>query len=253
MCFNLRQVVKTINTLFVHITIFAIMAFEIDKYSFQATIKLNGVSIQESDLFKHFIIIKEVGQDKIIYRQGAYPKGVYVLKKGKIKISQFGPDGKEQIVYIYRRGELFGYRPLLCNQPHPVTATALEDCVIAFIPQKHFLSVLDDSPELVRTLLAQLSHEFMVWLNKINVLGQLPVKERIAVALLILNEKYKKAGKEHLPSVVNLSRENIARFSGTTVESLVRVLRLFKDENIISARGRQITIHNPAALEKLVR
>jgi CRP-like cAMP-binding protein len=119
-------------------------------------------------------------------------------------------------------------------------------------PKDIFLSALDQSPELSRTLLTQLSNEFMVWLNKINVLGQLAVKERTVVALLILNEKYKKIGKEHLPSVINLSRENLASFCGTTVESLVRVLRVLKDAEIISAKGRKITILDPEALEGMV-
>ena len=75
----------------------------------------------------------------------------------------------------------------------------------------------------------------------------------IFLILLILNEKYKKAGKEHLNTVINLSRENIAKFSGTTVESLVRVLRVLKDDDIISTKGRKIIIQNPEALEGMVK
>jgi len=231
---------------------FVAMSFDINKFSFQAAIKLGGVSLTETPLFKHHYSLRELESDKVIYREGQNPRGVYLLKKGKVKISQFSNKGKEQIVYIYRRGELFGYRPLLCDQTHPVTATTLEDCTYAFIPKNIFLSALDHSPELSRTLLTQLSNEFMVWLNKINVLGQLAVKERTVVALLILNEKYKKKGKEHLPSVINLSRENLASFCGTTVESLVRVLRVLKDADIISAKGRKITILDPEALEGMV-
>ncbi len=229
------------------------MAFDINKYSFQASIQLNGVSLTETELFKNNFVLREASPDKVIYREGQIPRGVYILKKGKVKISQFSADGKEQIVFIYRKNELFGYRPLLCNETHPVTATTLEDCVYAFIPKKIFMNALEVSPDLVRTLLTQLSLEFMVWLNKINVLGQLPVTERTAIALLILNEKYKKEGKEHLNTVINLSRDNIAKYSGTTVESLVRVLRILKDADIISTKGRKITIQNPAALEEMVK
>jgi CRP-like cAMP-binding protein len=228
------------------------MGFQIEKYIFQAKIKIRGVPLIDSGLFKDHIEIRTAEKEKVIYKASSHPRGIYILKKGKVKISQMSFAGKEQIIYIYKRGELFGYRPILCEQPHPVTATTLEECTYAFIPRKRFLTAMDESPELVRTLLDVLSHEFIVWLNKINALGQLPVKERIVISLLILNEIYKRAGKEQLPAVINLSRENIARFSGTTVESLVRVLRTLKDSNIIASNGRRITVLNVQALETML-
>lgn len=193
----------------------------------------------------------EIKKNKIIYREGSYSKGAYILRKGKIKIYQTNKEGKEQIAYIYRKGEIMGYRPLLCEEPHPVSAAALEDCVISFIPKQLFLNALDESPVLARRLLNNLSHEFTVWINKLTLFAQQPVKERIALSLLIINEKYKKDSKSIQPVVINLSREDLANYVGTTTETLVRILRYLKDENIITANGRKITILKPKELEKI--
>jgi len=62
-------------------------------------------------------------------------------------------------------------------------------------------------------------------------------KERIALSLLILQEKYR------LPGVaqpeITLSRGDLAAFAGTTHETLARIISRFKAEKIVRALGRK--------------
>lgn len=227
------------------------MTFKIEKYHFKTDSILDGLPVKEFRLLKQEMQRMEIKKGKIVYREGSYSKGAYILRKGKVKIYQTNKDGKEQIAYIYRKGEIMGYRPILCDELHPVSAAALEDCVVSFIPRKYFLYALDESPVLARRLLTNLTHEFTVWINKLTLFAQQPVRERVTLSLLIINEKYKKEGKEHLPVVINLSREDLANYVGTTIETLVRILRYLKDEKIIATRGRRIIILKPKELEKI--
>lgn len=227
------------------------MTFKIEKYHFKTDSILDGLPVKEFRLLKQEMQRMEIKKGKIVYREGSYSKGAYILRKGKVKIYQTNRDGKEQIAYIYRKGEIMGYRPILCDELHPVSAAALEDCVVSFIPRKYFLYALDESPVLARRLLTNLTHEFTVWINKLTLFAQQPVRERVTLSLLIINEKYKKEGKEHLPVVINLSREDLANYVGTTIETLVRILRYLKDEKIIATRGRRIIILKPKELEKI--
>lgn len=227
------------------------MSFQIKKYHFKTDSILDGLPLKEFRLLKREMHRMEVKKGKIIYREGGHSKGIYILRKGKVKIYQTNKDGKEQIAYIYRKGEIMGYRPLLCEEPHPVSAVSLEDCVLSFIPRNSFLQALNDSPVLARRLLTNLSHEFTVWINKLTAFVQQPVMERTALALLIINEKYRKEGKELATVIINLSREDIANYVGTTIETLVRILRHFKDKKIIITKGRKIIIRKPKELEKI--
>lgn len=227
------------------------MTFKIEKYHFKTDSILEGLPAKEFRLLKQNMQRLEIKKNKIIYREGSLSKGAYILRKGKVKIYQTNKDGKEQIAYIYRKGEIMGYRPLLCEAVHPVSAAALEDCVISFIPKAFFLNALDESPVLARRLLKNLSHEFTVWINKLTLFAQQPVKERVALSLLIINEKYKKDTSSTQPVVINLSRDDLANYVGTTTETLVRILRHLKDDNIITASGRKITILKPKELEKI--
>lgn len=226
------------------------MDFDISKFYFNTSSLFEGVSKEHFGMLKSAMKRIEKKKGEIIFKKGSYSKGIYILRKGKVKV--YHEDGKVQILYIFRKGEFFGYKPLLCNEPNPVTAEVLEDAVITFIPKIPFLEVLQLSPQLSNRLLFNLSHEFTVWVNTAAAFAQQSVKERFALILLILNEKYKKPGDKK-PVELNLSREDLAGYVGTAVESLVRILREFKEKGFLEVKGRKIKIIDTASLMELTK
>jgi CRP-like cAMP-binding protein len=227
------------------------MPFEIEKYYFKTNSLLEGLPTEEFRFIQKNLVRIEEKKGKLLFSEGSYPKGVYLLRKGKVKIYLTNKEGKEQIAYIHNKGDAFGYRPLLCESRHHESARTLEDCIFSLIPQKTFLQAVELSPHLTRSLLFLLSSEFSVWINRISVFAQQPVKARLALSLLILREKYKRGEEEGQTVVINLSREDLANYVGTSIETLVRILRSMKDEHILEARGRKIRILQPRALEAI--
>lgn len=224
------------------------MHYSLENYHFRAGSLLEGLPKKEYKALKDSMIRVTVKKGTTLLHEGKPSKGVYILRKGKVKIFQTNKEGKEQIPYIYTKGEYFGYRPLINNTPTPVSAATLEDCVLSFIPKKVFMEVLGQSNVLSYKLLENLSHEFTVWINKLTVFGQQSVKERLALSLLILSEKYRiKDSKEHVE--INLSREDLANYVGTAVETVVRMLQHFKEQKVIITRGRKIIVLKPKELE----
>ena len=98
-------------------------------------------------------------------------------------------------------------------------------------------------------LTRNLSHEFGVFVHLTKILAQYNVRERTALMLLIVNEKFLSGGS--LDAVITLSREEMASMVGTAKENLVRVLREFREENIISTKGHGIIIRDFDALMHL--
>lgn len=202
------------------------------------------------DLLKNFTTLKTFKKGADIFIEGAYPKGVYILEKGKLKIYQTTFEGAQQIMNIHVQGEIVGYRPVLCDEKYPVTATAIEDCTVAFIPKKNFLNALEKSTHLSNMLLRFLSFEFTVWVNTISNLKQRTVKERLMVNLLILIEKYRT--KRKWPVHITLPRADLAALIGTSNETLARLLKVLKEEHYIEIKGRTITV-NSGAQEDSIR
>jgi len=186
-----------------------------------------------------------------LFKEGSIPNMVFILKKGKVKIFQTTENGDEQIVYIYEPGDIFGYRPLLCNERHPVTARTLEESVLVCIPRSRFQELLELSPVLSRILLRNLSSEFSVWINYITTFAQYSVKERLALSLLILTEKYKKSKDSKLVEI-SLSRKDLASFAGTSIETVARMLTKFKNDKIIRLRKKNILVTDPESLAKMI-
>lgn len=214
----------------------------IEKLQLNAAPIFDGLPHNEISLIQKNSIKLEEKKKTILFKESFYPKGVYLVNKGIIKIYQVNKDGDNQIIDFYGAGELIGYRQIISGEPNPVTAETIEDCIISYIPKKYFLDVLHRSPLLSNRLLTALSHEFTVWVNRVSIFTQQSIKENMALALLIMNEKYGRTPKKGLPVIINISRKDFANYVGTTVETLVRILRVLKDENIISAKGRGIVI-----------
>lgn len=228
------------------------MEFNIEKYHLKSSSLFDFLSREESQIVKSKLLRKEYEKGELLFKEKSYSKGVYILRKGKVKIFQTNGEGKESIVYIYKKGDYFGYRPILADEPHPVSASAIDNVVVSFIPRELFSSLLSRSSSLAKKLLGVLSKEFSVWINKVSVFAQYGVKERVALSLLILSKVYQRAEENSKSISISINRDDFAAFVGTAKETLVRMLRIFKDENIIITKGTKITILKPRVLMNMV-
>jgi CRP-like cAMP-binding protein len=228
------------------------MEIDINKFHLKSFSIFEYLDSKDSAFIKNKMIRKEFEKQDVILKENSFPKGVYIVKKGKIKIFQTNSDGKQSIVYIYKKGDFFGYRPILANELSPVTASAMEDSVVYFIPKEPFLQVLEKSNKLAKKLLINLSEEFTVWINKVTIFSQYSVKNRVALSLLILNQIYKRSDDETKTVFISINRDDLAGFVGTAKETLVRSLRILKDQGIITTRGTKIIVHKPLKLKQII-
>lgn len=217
------------------------MNFSIEKYHLKSSSLFESLSVEESTVVRNSLIRKEYNKGECLFKEQTFSKGIYIIKKGKVKIFQTNSEGKETIVYIYKKGDYFGYRPLLADEPHPVAAVAMDNVVVSFVPKENFLNILSTSSSLANELIVNLSKEFSVWINKMTVFSQHSVKDRVALSLLILQKVYQRQD-DNKSVFIDINRDDFASFVGTAKETLVRMLRIFKDEKIITTKGTKIII-----------
>ncbi|MFA6060706.1 MAG: Crp/Fnr family transcriptional regulator [Taibaiella sp.] len=216
--------------------------FPIDKWDFKSDSIFTNFPAEEYEEIVRNARQEKYKKGQTIFREGAIPSGIYYILEGKVKKSKVDNFEKEQIIYVANAGELIGYHAVLSTEYYPDSATTLEESLVLFIPKKDFLRVLDQSTVLSTRLLKMLSHEFTVMANSITIFAQRPTRERLAITLIVLREKFKKGIAEGEPIVINISRDDIANMAGTTRENVVRLLREFKDEKLIETMGRKIWI-----------
>lgn len=202
---------------------------------------IHGNDVSEFDVHKSCHFYKK---NQSLFVEGSFPRGVFCINHGKVKIYALGDEGKEQIVHIAREGEVVGFRSMLSGEPYRLSASTLEDANICFVAKDDFLNMLDTNVVMRNSVLKELSKELGERAIFITNLAQKSVRERLAYSLLLLQDVY---GEEP----INLTREDLANFVGTATETLIRLLKDFKDEHLIDVQTRKVFITNKEALLQL--
>jgi CRP-like cAMP-binding protein len=213
-----------------------------EKFIFKSDAIFANLPNNIKELFLNQMQFREYKKGQNLFTEGTYPSGIYFIKKGKVKKYKSLNGGKEQIIYVCCEGELLGYASLLGEETYPDSASSLTNAVIGFLPKDRLLKLIEKYDEISKMLVKNLSHEFGVLINFIAAFTQKPVRERVALTLLILWDKFRDHQTESTQVQILLTREDLANMVGTAVETLVRVLHEFKKEKIISTSGRAIQL-----------
>jgi CRP/FNR family transcriptional regulator len=104
--------------------------------------------------------------------------------------------------------------------------------------------MVDSNPTLRNGIMKELSLELAERATFITNLAQKSVRERLASSLVILNDIYKE-------DMINLTREDLANFVGTATETLIRLLKDFKEEDLIKTHARKIEILDKEGLLRI--
>ena len=189
--------------------------FPIDKWDFKSESILTDLPADDFELLTANKTEKQYKKGEIIFREGGFPAGIFFIREGKVKKYKLDKDGKEHIIYVANTGELIGYHAILSEDRYPDSAASLEDSRIVFIPKEDFLETLHQSEVLSRRLLKTLSHEFAVLANSLTMFAKKNVRERLALQLIVLREKYKVNFQPGMPVEINMSRDDLASLVGT--------------------------------------
>jgi CRP-like cAMP-binding protein len=190
-----------------------------------------------------------------VFQEGDPVTGIYFVYGGIVKIHKKWGDDKELILRFARSGDLFGHRGLrdltkrqssTKDLVYPITATALEPLTVCYIGLDFLQASLRTNYTFIYSLLNFYASELQESEKKMRNLAHMPVKGRIALALLELQDKFgcTAGGMIDLP----LSRQDLASFTGTTYETVFRVMNEFVRDELIALSGKDIRIIQPARL-----
>lgn len=175
-----------------------------------------------------------------IFQEGMYPRGVYFIHKGKIKVYQKNDQGKELISTLHKAGDFFGFLSLMKDEQYIHSAAALEDTELYMIPKEDFVSLIYKNSEVARKFIELLSGNLLENEQQLMRLAYNSVRKRVAEALVKLCDTYKNEADQRFS--MKVSREDLANIVGTAKETVIRTLSDFKDDRYIDIDGGTITI-----------
>jgi len=184
-----------------------------------------------------------------IFTEGDPVTGVYFVTSGNVKVHKRWGD-KELILRFANAGKIFGHRGIgLESQVYPISATALEETQLCFIPIDFFKATLKVNTEFMYNLLLFYADELQNSERKMRNLALMPVKSRLAVALINLQTQFGLSSDGFID--VELSRQDLAAYAGATYETVFRTLNEMMMENLILTHGKKIQIANEVDLQLL--
>jgi CRP/FNR family transcriptional regulator len=188
---------------------------------------------------------------QILFYEGTKPLGIFCVNSGVIKVYKTASNGKEQILYLAKKGDFLGYSALLGEENYTHSAMTIEEAKICFIPREVFLSSMMKNAEFFKRITKQLSHELGVMEGKLTDASQKSIRERLAFLLLQLANTYGVDGGGHQRINLLLTREELAGMVGTATESVIRLLSEFKKDGLIELEGKKIFIKDKKGLARL--
>jgi len=188
----------------------------------------------------------------VLFVEGQAPRGMYVVCRGRVKLSTTSRDGKTLILRIAEPGEVLGLHATVSGKPYELTAEALQASQLNFVKRDDFLHFLEQHGDACLRAAQHLSQNCQSAYEMIRSLGlSHSVTEKMARLLLEWSEQGENT-KDGVRIKIALTHEEIAQLVGTSRETVTRVLSDFRKQQIAQLRGSTLLIRNQPALEKLV-
>lgn len=179
-------------------------------------------------------IAREWKKQSHVFLQGDPLENVYFIYDGKIKIYKSDVNGKEQIVAILKKGEMFPHVGFFRKGDYPAYAEVLEPSKLIAVPISQFESVLIENPELCIKVFKVLGEKIVDLQDRLEEQILNNTYEQIIKLLIRLAQNH---GQERGDGTILLKSEftnkDLANMIGTTRETISRTLTKMKKEDLI--------------------
>jgi CRP/FNR family transcriptional regulator len=185
-----------------------------------------------------------------LFVEGQACRGIYILCKGRVKLSTTSSDGQTLIFKIAQPGEVLGLNTTISGVPHEATAETGQPCQLNFVKREDFLAFLTEHTEASMQAAIHLSHECQQAYQHLRSFVMRSAPQRIA--RLMLDWSHEEAGRGTATGIkVALTHEEIGQIIGMSRETVTRTLADFRKQRIAELHGSTLLIQNAPALQAL--
>jgi CRP/FNR family transcriptional regulator len=191
--------------------------------------------------------LKHYRKKETVFNDGEEANGFYIVYSGRVKIYKVSFDGREQILHIFGKHQIFGEVPVFSNKVFPATATTLENSEIIFIPKERFISLVNEHPQIALQIIGVLSMRLHAFTNVIENLSLKEIPSRLASYIIYLKEKSGEGMKVEL----EVNKSQLSSILGTIPETLSRIFTKMSQNNILEIKGKFIIIKDFEKLDEI--
>jgi CRP/FNR family transcriptional regulator len=185
------------------------------------------------------MVEKKYAKGEVIHLEGDPAESVWFVKEGHVKAMVYTPNGRSVNLCVVGSKGMFGSCCSLSGGDYPCQGVAETDTVVYSFPMKDFLELLNQYPEMSRSVVEMVSKRLR-YSKETQLFEQESVEKRILHVLTNMVEEF--------GTTIPMTRREIAEMAGTTVETCIRTFSTFEEEGLVSTERGKITIVNKEAI-----
>lgn len=209
--------------------------------------KVDKVSSELSKQLQKLGHVRHFGAGEQIFAANESAEFLPIVRSGQVKMIHNLADGKEVIVGIFSKGEMFAVPPVFDGLDYPASAFAMEKTELLILPRNHVLHLIRDSHEFAFAIISWTCEMLREKTATIQNLARSSPEHRVAAVLLRLIED-----ETQLPAKVALRRQDIAEMSNLTTETTIRAAKRLAQMGLIEIVHGKIIVDDAQPLRRFV-
>lgn len=187
----------------------------------------------------------------VIFQKGDPGSSMMAVIRGRVKICARSVDGKELVLNILRKDDLFGEIALLDGEPRTADAVALEETDLLVLERSKFVPILTENPEIALKMLGFMCKRLRLTNEYLEDALFLEAPARLARCLLRLVPSHGKTVQDGILLDVKLSQQQLAGLVGLSRERVNKQLKEWERDGLISFAKGIVTLHDHGELEQI--
>jgi CRP/FNR family cyclic AMP-dependent transcriptional regulator len=188
----------------------------------------------------------------VLFAEGQAPRGIFIVRRGQVKLSICGSDGRTLILRMVGAGGPLGVAAVVSGREYEATAETQEPSEISFLRHTDLLRLMRLHGEFALWVTQHISQDYSATCREIRdlILSDSASEKlaRLLVGWLDQNTEARNPSQMKLA----LTHEEIGQMIGTSRETVSRLFAGFKKQRLIQQNGSTLVIPNRVALESLI-
>ena len=211
-----------------------------------------GLSVSTLNAFERIKLQTVYPKDAVLFIEGQAPRGIFVLSKGKVRLSLCTLDGKTFILKVAQAGDLLGISATISGKPYEATALTLEPTEVSFIKRPDFLRFLKANPDACFRIAEQLGRNYSNACHEVRSLGLSQSSgEKLCKLLLEWVQRHCAPNDPRPRMRLPITQDEMAQMIGCCRETVTRLFADLKRRGIADCKRSILRIHDRSALQAL--
>jgi len=200
------------------------------------------LSDHELEMVAKIAFVKTFNKGYMVFEEGEKRDSLYIVLKGRVKVSLYDEDGREYILDIIGKDGFFGELSLFEELSGFASVMTLEHCELLMIRRNDFMRFLRDNSDFALSMIRELSKRLRASNEKLKRFAFLGVEGRILEYLMDIGQKSGVKVKDRVIIENGPTQVEIASACGCSRETVSRMIKSLVEKGRLSVLKKQYTL-----------